>query len=140
MNFLDDRLPARFWDKVVPEPNSGCWLWVATLDLSGYASFSVREHGRDSTRRGHRVSYEALVGPIGAGLVIDHRVCGVKSCVNPAHLEPVTAAENTRRWNERRSHCHRGHAFTPANTYRFRGWRHCRECRNAINRTLRRRP
>jgi hypothetical protein len=31
MNFGDPRLPDRFWVKVIPEPNSGCWLWFAAI-------------------------------------------------------------------------------------------------------------
>lgn len=44
----------------------------------------------------YRVVYELAVGPIPAGLVLDH-LCRVIACVNPAHLEPVTHAENVRR-------------------------------------------
>lgn len=47
-------------------------------------------------RRAHRVVYESLVGPIPAGLELDH-TCRVRRCVNPDHLEPVTHAENQRR-------------------------------------------
>lgn len=46
----------------------------------------------------HRFVYELLVGPIPAGLTIDH-LCRVTSCVRPDHLEPVTNAENVRRMN-----------------------------------------
>jgi hypothetical protein len=46
--------------------------------------------------RAHRFAYELLVGPIPEGLVIDH-LCRNRRCVNPAHLEPVTAEENWRR-------------------------------------------
>ena len=44
----------------------------------------------------HRVIYEAEVGPIPEGMELDH-TCNVRACVNPAHGEPVTPAENRRR-------------------------------------------
>jgi hypothetical protein len=75
--------------------------------------------------------YELLVGPIPAGLVIDH-LCRVPSCMNPAHLEPVTNAENIRRGYAARgllTHCSKGHELTPESTYaRDRGYRRCKQC------------
>jgi hypothetical protein len=44
----------------------------------------------------HRAYYMKHRGPIPTGLHLDH-LCGVKRCVNPAHLEPVTPAVNARR-------------------------------------------
>lgn len=89
----------RFWEKVDRRGPADCWLWTATRTAKD-------GHGRfyPITGKGvlaHRFAYELLVGPIPDGLVIDH-LCRVRLCVNPAHLEPVTAEENTRRgWRDR---------------------------------------
>lgn len=73
----------------------GCWLWQGALNTKGYAVLSVG--GRGGRRHyAHRLSYEIHVGPIPAGLQIDH-LCRVRRCVNPAHLEPVTNRENVLR-------------------------------------------
>ncbi|HZQ33748.1 MAG TPA: HNH endonuclease [Mycobacterium sp.] len=74
------------------------------------------------------MSYVALVGPIAAGLHVDH-LCYNPPCVNPAHLEPVTPAENTRRAYARKTHCKHGHEYTPENTLITPlGRRRCRAC------------
>lgn len=75
-------------DRSIPEPNSGCWLWMWAVDGNGY--------GAICSQLAHRLSYGAFVGPIPPELTIDHKCC-VNSCINPDHLEPVTRAENTRR-------------------------------------------
>lgn len=67
---------------------AGCWPWLGAIAPSGY--------GRVHSRWAHRLSYEFLVGPIPAGLDIDH-LCRNRLCVNPAHLEPVTRLVNVRR-------------------------------------------
>jgi hypothetical protein len=67
------------------------WIYPTT-SKTGYTAFWLW-----GTRwSGHRASYTLLVGPIPDGLEIDH-LCRVRSCVNPAHLEPVTPDENQRR-------------------------------------------
>ena len=123
MNFLDERLPDRFWSKATPCPMSGCWLWTGYAHRSGYGFIGMGSK-TDGTRRphpAHRVAYEALVGPVRDGLHMDH-LCRQRCCVNPAHLEPVTSAENTRRGfagihNARKTHCPHGHEYTTENTY-----------------------
>lgn len=78
----------RFWALVDRGAGAtGCWLWRGSLSL-GYASFGGVW--------GHRLAYEYAIGPIPAGLELDH-LCRTTNCVNPAHLEPVTHAENMRR-------------------------------------------
>lgn len=149
---------ARFWSKVDRSGGpDACWLWTGSTSPSGYAQFRI-----GSRRPGaHRVAYELLVGPIPCGLVLDHvaeRGCRHRHCVNPAHLEPPTQAENTRRaavdtaqWQQAgvasaaelrraRTHCRRGHEFTPENTARASGGgRRCKACAALHQRDHRRR-
>lgn len=89
----DMTIDERFWSFVSPEPNSGCWLWTGGDYVGeGYGCFS--EGGK--AKRAHKWAYERYVGPVPAGLVLDHK-CRVRCCANPAHLEPVTHKENARR-------------------------------------------
>jgi len=71
---------------------SGCWEWQGCLDRYGYGRVTIG----GAVTAAYRMAYEAHVGPIPNGLEIDH-LCRNPRCVNPEHLEPVTAAENLRR-------------------------------------------
>ena len=90
--FGDTRLPPRFWAKVRVLDN-GCWEWTGGQFPNGYGAFHITHKG---TVYAHRWSYEHLVAPIPNGLQSDH-LCRNRPCVNPAHIEPVTCAENLRR-------------------------------------------
>lgn len=133
INFGDSRLPDRFWDKVRPCPMSGCWLWTGAHVWNEYGVVTVG--GRQ--RYVHRVSYQALVGEVPAGLQLDH-LCRQRCCVNPMHLEPVTQRENMRRGKQgeiwgTETHCRNGHEYTDENTAPRSGRRNGRMCR-ACNR------
>lgn len=148
------QIPARtqelFWAKVIKTDT--CWTWTAAEARDNYGSFAAM--GR--TYRAHRFAYELHYGPIPDGLQVDHTchnedktcpggpACMHRRCVNPAHLEAVTGRENTLRAatpagvNAAKTHCNRGHEFTPENTYLIKpsrsqrnGARRCRTCLRA---------
>lgn len=85
-------IEGRLWEKISPEPNSGCWLWDAGHNDYGYGIFYIN----GKLRCAHCVTYELYVGEVPEGLELDHK-CRIPCCVNPDHLEPVTHAENVRR-------------------------------------------
>jgi hypothetical protein len=123
-----DCLRDRIERNSIPEPNTGCWLWLGYVN-DGYGSMEVRRDGRYYDRPAHRIAYEAFIGPIPDGLVIDH-LCACRTCVNPAHLEAVTREVNSRRGTHGRpklvrTHCSRGHEFPLAQPGRHRRCRLC---------------
>lgn len=82
--------------RVNPDTNyvvvGDCWIWQSALNADGYGC--LIQDGK--WHRAHRWFWERANGPVPTGLVIDH-LCRMPACVNPAHLEPVTNAENIRR-------------------------------------------
>lgn len=134
-----------------------CWTWQLSKNKKGYGR-TAPDTARFGERRVHRIAYIAFKSPIPSGLTIDH-LCGVKSCCNPDHLEPVDAVENFLRWSRSQprkprpprkslsghpgtgrggwqrflAHCKHGHEYTPENTKLENGARRCRECRRIQN-------
>ena len=130
----------RFFSKVEPEPNSGCWIWIGAQGRRGYGRF--RGLNRGDFVEPHVFSYRVLVGDIPPGLELDHR-CRQPWCVNPGHLEAVTHKENVRRGNgginnRIKRACPRGHLYDyvvrkPGGKFS----RSCRRCHRQHMRTYR---
>lgn len=114
----------RLLAKIVVD-DKGCWLWCGAVSGNGYGVFWL--DGLNALA--HRASYLLLVGPIPEGLQIDH-LCRVRRCVNPAHLEPVTASVNQRRGAGSKPLCKSGHPLSGPNLYIHpsTGQRTCRAC------------
>lgn len=114
----DRPLERRLQDVGWTVTDSGCWDWDGRRNEDGYGTFSAERLGfRDA--RAHRVVYEHLVGPIPSDAVLRHS-CDNPPCVNPAHLQPGTQADNVADMVERERHrsyahqtrCPKGHDLT----------------------------
>ena len=118
----------RFWLQV--DVSGSCWKWQGEINPDGYGRFYANRKGVMA----HRYAYQFLKGTI-AEQTLDH-LCRTKSCVNPDHLEPCSAAENVSRaptWNGNKTHCPQGHSLEDAYIYKQRGYatRKCRHCHRA---------
>jgi hypothetical protein len=85
-----------FSDLWVPEPNTGCFLWLGSLDFEGYARRSIGDkmyrmnrlvceetHGSPPTPK-HEAAHATPIGCVG------------RSCISPEHLRWATSTENKR--------------------------------------------
>lgn len=121
-------LPPKVQDRIMPEPMSGCWLWIGHTN-GGYGRY--QPHDAISVYA-HRMVYEILIGAVSPDLDLDH-LCRTKACVNPAHLEPVTHAVNISRgaWLQK-TRRPEGHPYSHTVKYEHQGktyyTRRCRTC------------
>lgn len=81
----------------IPEPNSGCWLWMGTINGAGYGSIGTggnRKYG-GKPMGAHVAAWQCANGAVPQGLHVCHH-CDNKLCVNPGHLYVATTQQNTK--------------------------------------------
>lgn len=79
----------------IPEPNSGCLLWIGACGSSGYPQLTITDGAsKPKSIRIHKYVCEQANGP-SMGLNALHK-CDVKSCINPDHLYFGTQKDNVR--------------------------------------------
>lgn len=108
--------------------DEGCLIWLGKLDSNGYGP--------------HRRIYEQTVGPIPAGMQLDHTchdrtvclggpTCPHRSCVDVTHLKVTTLVENVRRGGRGAAlECPDGHLYALHGRVDRNGHRLCVPCEN----------
>lgn len=134
MNKFNLKLLKRFNSKV--KKTSLCWNWIAFIAPDGYGRFWFL--GKNIPA--HVMSYKIHNGKISKNKQIDH-LCRNRKCVNPKHLEQVSAKVNIMRGvgltalNNKKKVCPKCHGKFSLDR---RGHRYCKKCRldhYYINRT-----
>ncbi len=83
----------RFIHKV--NKTASCWLWMGATDTRGFPRF----YDGKNVIGAHRFSWRHFHGRIHKGNEI-LQLCGVRGCVNPAHLEKLTAKQRAKKYAE----------------------------------------
>ena len=73
----------------IPEPNTGCWLWLRSITRMGYGR--ICHEGK--LWSAHRLMYALTHEDFNPKLSVCHH-CDVTSCINPDHLWQGTQADN----------------------------------------------
>ncbi len=80
----------RFDSFVMPEPMSGCFLWIGGTDADGYGCFWYE----GKTVKAHKMSWIMNFGSIPDNQCVLHK-CDNPPCINPNHLFLGSNKDNT---------------------------------------------
>lgn len=126
----------------------GPWRILATHVDRGYVRTSLWNGRHMAKRRVHQLVATAFLGPTPEGLEVRHKD-GNRSNNVPSNLEHGSSSDNSldavnhgTHNMARKTHCLRGHEFTPENTSRITlatgsTARRCKQCQNMIARRYR---
>ena len=130
---ISDKSMIRFLSKIKVDDDHFCWEFKGTISPYGYGVFSIG----GKIYMAHRVSWSVFENNPDPILLIDHQ-CKNRKCVNPSHLRLVNEKTNTLEnsnstayFNSLKTHCPKGHEYTPENIYMNYGSRRCATCTKA---------
>lgn len=108
------------------KPVGECLIWQRAKTPAGYGVF-----WKDGKLiYAHIYFYEKKYGKVTPGAVLDHIKCNTPPCCNADHMRESTRGKNAGRFWAEKTHCPKGHEYTPANTRIGKyGKRYCRQCR-----------
>jgi hypothetical protein len=112
-------------DFVIKTGQNGCWTWNPVFGHRNPGGYHMYRH-----QLVHRQVYVLFKGPIPGGLDL-HHTCRNRKCVNPDHLIPVTDKDHPDGGHiiwKNKTHCPRGHEYSPENTRVYKGSRFCIQC------------
>jgi hypothetical protein len=90
------------WDTVLKhvegDSTTGCWIYTGRTQEDGYVRFTLK-YGLGNWL-GHRLTYHLIWTGHHNSQQLDH-LCNNTRCINPLHVHPLSAKENTRLRNRR---------------------------------------
>ena len=116
-------------------PN-GCWQWKRSVTKSGYGMIEIQ----GISIYIHRASMLVFKPEEYSDILLVLHKCNNRKCINPDHLYSGTGSDNNRDsaqsggYESRvKTHCHKGHEYTPENTYiePASGHKRCKICLQA---------
>lgn len=79
-----------FDNRYIPEPNSGCWLWLGAINKAGYGQIRYNKKIINAHRYYYQ-KYNNITLPY--NVVVRHK-CDNPLCVNPEHMEIGSHQDN----------------------------------------------
>jgi hypothetical protein len=97
--------PADFWSNVDIRGPGECWPWLgAKHKRSGHGRYRWNGQERTAHSIAHELTYGETEGKRGTQGVLMRHSCDNPPCVNPAHIIPGTAYQNTKDMMDRGRH------------------------------------